>query len=1247
MCASTCKLVSLNVRGIGNFKKRRTIFTWCRKQKADFIFLQETHSKMDSETCWRNEWGSDIIMAHGTSNSRGVAILVKKDVDCTIHSKVLDPSGQYVIIKAEFNDKMYVLINIYAPNKDSNIVSFFNNLLLILRNNNFDEEENIIMGGDFNCPLNPLMDKKGGQLSPRKSVVSTISNLLEEFDLVDIWRVKNPQKKSFTWSQNLPTIFCRLDYWLISNSLHDLVKAADIIPAIRTDHAAITLELVYKSDDIKGPGIWKMNCSLLDDEDYVNGITERLPIWLAEGRKDLSNCRSIWDWLKYNIRAHTIQYSKRKARERSEREKELQEQLANAKCAFETDPSILNANLLNCAKDMLELFYEEKVKGIIIRARARWHEHGEKSTKYFLNLEKRNHVKKHMRKLNINGSSTTDPSKILSEQQRFYQELYSSKNMNNENLHEIKSFLKDLNIPKLSEEQKMSCEGEITPEECALILDSFQNNKTPGNDGIPIEFYKKFWPLLCEPFILCANECFEKGEMSRSQKQAVITLIEKKGKDRSFLENWRPISLVNVDAKIMAKVIAARIQNVLPSIIHYNQTGFIKDRYIGETVRSIFDIMNFTVEENIPGLLIFIDFQKAFDSLERSFLQSCLESFNFGQSFIRWVSSFYKNIQSCVINNGIISDYFTVERGVRQGDPLSPYLFVVAVETLAIAIRQNPMIKGITIDKKETKLLQYADDTTVVLSDIDSAQTLFRLLDDFKRISGLAVNPSKTEAMWIGSLKENKSKPFGIKWPNEPIKALGVYYTYDQKLLHEKNFIERLDSVKKLVHIWSARGLSLYGKVTVIKSLIVPKFVYVASLLTIPKWAVQELNRLIFKFLWRGVDKVTRLSTINDYQKSGLKMIDLETMVKSLRLAWLKRIFSENDSTWKNYLRYQLKSFGGLFLFHCNYDVKDVLIKSPFYSELLQWWADFRDDFSTDKMRYNIIWNNKDIRINNKPIFYKTFFDNGFLLVSDLRFDLSIAESHSIIIRKIEKTNFLVWAGLRYAVPSHLKANPRTSDHTFLTMPPSVIIKNNDFDILKKKSKDYYSLLISKKAQLSKNTSALKRDFNLTEDQLEKAFLLPHIICSEFYVKAFQYKVLNSILYTNTKLYKIGYITDDKCSFCMYKPETLIHLLFDCVYAKLFWKDFELYYYSLSNELINLSLQDVLLGIIAVQCPLLNYFLLIAKLYIWDCRRSQTRPIIAGFKLRINIKFETEKYICTKNRTLSDFYKKWAILCTA
>ena len=136
--------------------------------------------------------------------------------------------------------------------------------------------------------------------------------------------------------------------------------------------------------------------------------------------------------------------------------------------------------------------------------------------------------------------------------------------------------------------------------------------------------------------------------------------------------------------------------------------------------------------------------------------------------------TFYKNIRSYVINNGITSNYFIIKRGVSQGDPLSPFLSVVAVETLAIAIRQNSTIKGITVGKKEAKLFQYADDTTAVHSDINSAQTLFRLLDDFKKFSGFEINPTKTEGMWIGSSRKNKTKPFGIKWPNEPIKALGV-----------------------------------------------------------------------------------------------------------------------------------------------------------------------------------------------------------------------------------------------------------------------------------------------------------------------------------------------------------------------------------------------------------------------------------------------------------------------------------------
>ena len=341
-----------------------------------------------------------------------------------------------------------------------------------------------------------------------------------------------------------------------------------------------------------------------------------------------------------------------------------------------------------------------------------------------------------------------------------------------------------------------------------------------------------------------------------------------------------------------------------------------------------------------------------------------------------------------------------------------------------------------------------------------------------------------------------------------------------------------------------------------------------------------------------------------------------------------------------------MKSFGGLFLFQCNYHIKDVAIPSLFYTELLHWWAEFRDEFSTEKLWQNVIWNNQDIRINNAPILYKHFFESGFINVTDLRFNLNTTESYNINSNKLKKVNFLVWAGLRHAIPSHLHEFKLEADiNTSLATSPSLIIKNNVFDIMIKESKDYYALLISKKAQYPNVSLVLKRGFNLTEDQLEKVFLLPHTVCSEPYVKASQYKVLNSILYTNTKLYKIGYIADDKCSFFNFEPETPKHVLFDCVYSKRFWKDFELYFYSISKEYAPLSFKDVLIGIATSESPLLNYLLLIGKLYLWDCRRSQILPRLAGFKIKIKIKFLTEKYISTKNTTLKKFFKKWTTFC--
>ena len=557
---------------------------------------------------------------------------------------------------------------------------------------------------------------------------------------------------------------------------------------------------------------------------------------------------------------------------------------------------------------------------------------------------------------------------------------------------------------------------------------------------------------------------------------------------------------------------------------------------MGETIRSIYDIMEFTAEENIPGLLVFIDFKKAFDSVEWNFLYRCLEIFNFGPDFIHWVKTFYKNIQSCIINNGMASNLFSLERGVRQGDPLSPYFFIVAVETLAIAIRQNPGIKGISIGKEETKLLQYADDTTAVLSGTNSAKILFDLLNSFESISGLKINYTKTEGMWIGSSKNNNEKPFGIKWSDEPVKALGVHFTYDQHLLKENNFIERLDSIKKLINIWSSRNLSIYGKITIIKSFLIPKFVFICSVLPTPKEVIKQLNQMIFKFLWNGTDKVTRVSIINEYSDGGLKMIDLECMVKSLRLAWLGRIFNNNDGIWKSYLGHKLQPFGGLFFMNCNYDIKDYIISSQFYHELLSWWSEFRETFASEKDWENIIWNNREIRIDKNPVFYKNCFDCRIVYTHNLLLDLDNRQSYSIFSKTIKKTNFLQWAGLRHSIPPHLKGTNKSPSIAALTF----VTEYNVFDVLEKKSKDYYSL-VGKKAQPPYIVHTLQRNFNFSSDQIKHFFILPHRVALESYVKAFQYKVLTSVLYTNTKLHKIGFRPNDLCSFCKAQSETLSH----------------------------------------------------------------------------------------------------------
>ena len=180
------KLISLNVRGISNYCKRRTIFTWCRKQMTDIIFLQETHSTDRNEATWKREWRASSYCSHGANNARGVAILIRNKFDCIVQETIVDPNGRFLVLKVLLNGEQSFLINFYGPNQDSQLVNFYQKLLQLILEKGFHTVDNIIMGGDFNCPLDPIVDKRGGILIPRQSVINAIEELKSELDLHDI-----------------------------------------------------------------------------------------------------------------------------------------------------------------------------------------------------------------------------------------------------------------------------------------------------------------------------------------------------------------------------------------------------------------------------------------------------------------------------------------------------------------------------------------------------------------------------------------------------------------------------------------------------------------------------------------------------------------------------------------------------------------------------------------------------------------------------------------------------------------------------------------------------------------------------------------------------------------------------------------------------------------------------------------------------------------------------------------------------
>ena len=403
------------------------------------------------------------------------------------------------------------------------------------------------------------------------------------------------------------------------------------------------------------------------------------------------------------------------------------------------------------------------------------------------------------------------------------------------------------------------------------------------------------------------------------------------------------------------------------------------------------DILFETKQQNIPGLLVSVDFQQAFDTVSWKFIDKTLDYFNFGPSIKKWIKLFQTGAQSCILQNGFLSDSFTLQRGCRQGDPISPYIFILCVEILGKMIRIDRKLQGIKINNKEFKLSQYADDTQIFLDGSDnSLHQLMLILRKFYNLSGLKVNEDETKALWMGAMCKSEKrmcKEYNLDWDQKPLTILGVTFTAEVFDIWDYNIEDILHKVNSLINIWSKRKLTLPGKITVIKSLILSKFTHLFLALPNPPGDfLKILERKMYKFLWsNGPDRISRKNIIKNIHAGGLRMVNVSVFITPLKVTWLRRLilFSDNDN-WSILSRINLNKLFSLGDAYSNTIIKDI--RNPFWKNVLESWIQYIWSVKTDslvKIMYLPLWGNTQINKNGNYI-VNEWYNKGIRNVMDL-----------------------------------------------------------------------------------------------------------------------------------------------------------------------------------------------------------------------------------------------------------------------
>ena len=776
-----------------------------------------------------------------------------------------------------------MLANIYAPNKDT--PEFFQNT--------FKEMEHfhpqyLIVRGDLNLAMDSRIDRQSSKTNNDKSTKWLIEHM-KQTELVDTFRHMYPDKNGFTWNSRRPPTFSRLDYFFTTESALQFIKKMEVLPSFLSDHCMLVMHLCL-DPFVRGPGYWKLNNNLLLNKDYVESIKTILTRELEQ--ENAKTYKQRWEIMVLEISGFTIKFSARKQKanrlkmEVLERKlHRLHEELQNINLVLFDD----TYEQIRLVKHELGELVKEKTQGAIMRSRAKVAHHFEKPTKYFLNLERRNYNRKTIYRLKNDKDETIEKEKeILNEIKTYYEKLYTSVGeIDKKYVEKIKAQIPQVPSDLVEELDKIPTEKEI-----GEALFKLKNDKCPGTNGITTNFIKFFWPQLREFMHKLFLEIIVDGKFHLTAKRSIISLLEKIGKNELYLSNWRPLSLLNTENKIYSQMLAIRMQKALQKIIHAQQTGFLKGRYLAENIMRILEVIEKCDSQEQEAVLISFDFLKAFDSVQWETLFTALKAFGFGNKFIGMVKVLFCNPLATVMNNGYWSDWFSPTRVCRQGCCYSPGIFILTVELLGISIRNNKEIEGIRIGQEEIKAGQFANDLWSTLKAKEATvNAMLDELENFRKFSGLQINPQKSMILRLGPFKDSDAKFYTKKklfWSPKPIKILGIYLFPEKQVIYRENFQEALHRVKDTLDRWKERNLTLMGKIVVINTLVSTIFIH--KLLALPdplEIFYKEYKQLVLDFIWDSkIPKIKYDRLIQRYENLGIKLIDMEIKNVALKAAW-------------------------------------------------------------------------------------------------------------------------------------------------------------------------------------------------------------------------------------------------------------------------------------------------------------------------------------------------------------------------